>query len=487
MSTPRRNDPCPCGSGRKYKHCHGTPGRDTAPPDQVAWRRVRRATEGYPSMMMRFIDDVYGPDAIHEAWDEFTLWEDEEEAAEFDPDTPHLQTFMPWFFHRWAPDPQESAVPDPALSDRPPSSVLLERRGRRLDPVLRRYLEACAATPFSFHEVLEGRPGEGLRTRDVFTGAEHDVLDRSASRTLRPGELVFGQIVTAEGIALLEAVGPYAIPPEGKIPLLELRERMGRHGAVSPADLADWDIEIRDAYLTFVQRIESPPLPHLHNTDGEELIPHRLHFEIDSPGHAVEALRGLAEGVSEKELLESADLDAEGRIHRVRFPWTQGGKGRAGVFDRTVLAHLEIDGGRLVVQVNSAERAARIRKIIEDSLGTHVRHRATEIEPLEPALKDRSGTPAADPRRAAPNEPLPPEVVSRIGEMMAAHYEAWVTEEIPALGGLTPLEAVRSPVGREKVEALIAGIAEAGRTMTPPLDPAIIHRLRERLGMSRDG
>ncbi|WP_366972914.1 SEC-C metal-binding domain-containing protein [Thermoflexus sp.] len=24
-----RNDPCPCGSGKKYKHCHGRPG---APP-----------------------------------------------------------------------------------------------------------------------------------------------------------------------------------------------------------------------------------------------------------------------------------------------------------------------------------------------------------------------------------------------------------------------------------------------------------------------
>jgi preprotein translocase subunit SecA len=21
-----RNDPCPCGSGKKYKHCHGKPG-----------------------------------------------------------------------------------------------------------------------------------------------------------------------------------------------------------------------------------------------------------------------------------------------------------------------------------------------------------------------------------------------------------------------------------------------------------------------------
>jgi hypothetical protein len=22
MSKPGRNDPCPCGSGKKYKHCH---------------------------------------------------------------------------------------------------------------------------------------------------------------------------------------------------------------------------------------------------------------------------------------------------------------------------------------------------------------------------------------------------------------------------------------------------------------------------------
>ncbi|MBA7590721.1 hypothetical protein ES708_32851 [subsurface metagenome] len=27
-----RNDPCPCGSGKKYKHCHGRPG---GRPDQM--------------------------------------------------------------------------------------------------------------------------------------------------------------------------------------------------------------------------------------------------------------------------------------------------------------------------------------------------------------------------------------------------------------------------------------------------------------------
>ena len=27
-----RNDPCPCGSGRKYKHCHGKKGAEPLPP-----------------------------------------------------------------------------------------------------------------------------------------------------------------------------------------------------------------------------------------------------------------------------------------------------------------------------------------------------------------------------------------------------------------------------------------------------------------------
>jgi hypothetical protein len=26
-----RNDPCPCGSGKKYKHCHGAPGAAPLP------------------------------------------------------------------------------------------------------------------------------------------------------------------------------------------------------------------------------------------------------------------------------------------------------------------------------------------------------------------------------------------------------------------------------------------------------------------------
>jgi hypothetical protein len=31
-----RNDPCPCGSGKKYKHCHGASGAAAQPTGKAA-------------------------------------------------------------------------------------------------------------------------------------------------------------------------------------------------------------------------------------------------------------------------------------------------------------------------------------------------------------------------------------------------------------------------------------------------------------------
>lgn len=41
---PGRNDPCPCGSGKKYKHCC-LAREEAIGPEELAWRRVRRAIE----------------------------------------------------------------------------------------------------------------------------------------------------------------------------------------------------------------------------------------------------------------------------------------------------------------------------------------------------------------------------------------------------------------------------------------------------------
>jgi len=472
MIQPGRNQPCPCGSGKKFKNCHARAMQVAASGPDLTWKRIRRALDGFPDMMLRFVRSVYGPDALHEGWEEFDVWRD---GPGFDPDTPHMQVFMPWFFHHWAPDPHGTDITDATLHDRSPTAVLLERRGRRLDPLLRRYLEACVATPFSFHEVLHCQPGVGFRARDIFLGGEREVLERSASETMEVGGAFYGLLVTCDGVTLMEACGPLSIPPAEKISLIELRERIsGGTAEVTAEMLADWNIELRDAYHELTEWLMDPPMPEMHNTEGHDLVFHTLTFEIGSAQEAFDALKHLANCDPPEEVEEAAQRDEEGRVEAAVFSWTD---------ETTVLGHIEISGTRLVIQVNSAERAARFRAIMEGALGTKARHVDTEVQLLEEELAKRSEESEPEP----PDEldlTDHPEVRQHLEEMMATHYEAWVAEKLPALGGLTPLEAVQDRAGREKVAALVDQLARDGRRMEPPLPEAIITKLRQRLGLA---
>jgi len=477
----RRNDPCPCGSGKKFKHCHGKPTRQKPlSSEDTAWRRLRAALDGFPTTMLRFVRNVYGDAALAEAWDEFHLWA--EDASEFDPNSPHLQVFMPWFFHRWSPDPAETLVADTALHGREPTRVLLERRARRLDPLLKGYLEACIVTPFTFHEILNVDPGRGFLARDVFTGDQRQALEHSASRTMERGDVLFGQLVTTEGVTLMEACAPHVLPAGDKIELVDLREHLTANGPLDPEGLCGWDMELREEYLYRMEVLRSPPTPQLHNTDGEPVVFHRLSYEIPSAQEVFDALKHLAFDETEEELLEEAGLNEEGQVRSVSFAWKAAGNAVHESWDNTVLGHIEIEANRMEVNVNSKGRATRFREIVEDRYPA-ARHLGTEIETVEEGLarrKEEGEAPAdADLGSLADD----PEVQARIQAMLAEHYENWIEQEIPALGGLSPTEAVKDKSGREKVEALITQIERHGRGMSPPLDEAITRRMRESLGL----
>lgn len=486
-----RNDLCPCGSGKKYKQCClAAAARDEVDsPAQFVWQRMRRALEGFPPKMMRFISETYGPNAIDDAWWEFMGFPDDEEP--FDPKTPHMQVFMPWFFHCWAPDPHDTVVEDESLHDRTPTSVFLEHRGRRLDPALRRYLEACAATPFSFQEIVRCDPGRGFFSHDILTGEETEVFERSASQTLTVSDVLFAQIVRVDGIAMLEACPPFGLPPAGKFAIIELRKKILPQGDLFPKELLrDWDMELRDIYLDLTQEIIERRLPRLQNTDGEALLPHRLIFGIDSAQTAFDALKHLAHNETEDDPLRSAERDESGAFTRLRFDWKKSGNRLHRSWNNTVLGSIEITPHRLVGEVNSAERAAELKKLVENALGKSARYRVTEIEPVERALAEAmAGRGADQPARPSDDDELMnlPEVRQTIREMMASHYDDWVNQKLPALGHRTPLDAVGDPESREIVEALVRQLERDGPRMKPALDAEIVDRLRSRLGLAPAG
>ena len=479
---PGRNDSCPCGSGKKYKQCC-LKTEQAQPEDEFLWRRIRRAIEGSPMQMLEFSTSHYGREALLEAWDNFMPWKDKAFAI----DTPHMPIFMPWFFYEWQPDPGNTSVRREALDGRTLGQAYLDKKGRQLDPLHARYIEQCCANPFSFYDVLSVRPGDGFTLRDIFTGEEIDVTEHAGSRQSQTGDILFGKVVNIDGVAMLEACAPAMFPPMEKSAVLKLRKKLERSKSPITAQLLrEHTYDMLDIYHDIVDRLLNPPMPQLQNTDGDTLLPHRLVYEIESPRAAFDALRPLCLTNLAEDLLAAAEFDATGELRNVEFSWQKRGNDKNKTWDNTILGHIKIDGRGMNIEVNSENRAQKIRALVAEML-PGARYKTTVIESLQAMLAraEEEGETAASRQRQQEQDELNsrPEVQAKIAEYMRQHYSTWPETKLPALNGKTPLQAVKTRDGREMVEALLLEFERSGKHTTPPLAPAIIAELRGKLGL----
>ncbi len=90
-----RNEPCPCGSGKKYKRRCGAPKTD---PLALAAGAVRATQDTAEAKVVRLIRREYGDDAFDDAWDEFDFAE-----GDRDPGRDELDLFDPWVLYDWEP------------------------------------------------------------------------------------------------------------------------------------------------------------------------------------------------------------------------------------------------------------------------------------------------------------------------------------------------------------------------------------------------
>ncbi len=477
-----RNDPCPCGSGRKYKRC--CLAQQSA--SYSLWAQQRNASDELTQDMMRFARHKFG-EQIGVAWRDFHLTD---LPVPYDPDSHEQQIFMPYFLFHW--DPQ-----------RPRTGKGAARRGgiiarwyelestARLSGMDRLFLEQATTQPLSFHEVLWSEAGQRIGLRDILIGTETEVIERSASRSLQTGDIIYGQVWNLKAISILGCMAPICIPPSWKGEVIALRKKLRRKIAKLKRDLIADDLvrhadAIRLTYLTIRDGLNSPP--QLANTDGEPLVFHTLRFRIESPETAFEGLAPLALGQSKEELLEGAEFGKGGGLHNVALDWRKKGNAKIPSWDSTILGHIRISGRSLIAEVNSENRAKRLRAEIEKRLGASASHQGTTAQTADEML-------AKAPRRATAQAKRDDEFVevllrdpaarSQIQEMIQTQVEDWAHQKIPALGGRTPLQAVRDPDGREIVESLLldwerradGGAYQAG--IRPDFNP-----LRKLLGLS---
>jgi hypothetical protein len=444
-----RNDSCPCGSGKKYKHCCLKVARAS---DDSPWRQQRDASGRLTHEMLQFVGHRFA-DNILAAWLDFNQ---DESPLSPEEDVAEGEIFVPYLLFDWEPEPRSRRRRDwPGMGLVARSYLATE--GSSLSALEGLILEQATRQPLSFYEVVRSDPGERMVLRDVLIGGETEVIERTASRMMQPGDLGYGQMCRLPEVTTLGRWAPLCIPPRQKAAIVRLRGKLRKKIAkqdreLTAADLIHYRDEIRTVYLDVRDAMRTPP--RLTNTDGDPLVLHTLTFRVGSAHAAFEALARLAWGVSKKELLETAELEDDGTLCSVEIPWLKKGNRMHKEWETTILGHIRISRRSLVVEVNSEKRAARIRDEIERRLGILVTHQKTVKQcpeaMLEKAKRKRSVAEVSSEGLSAE-----PELNQEMREEVQRRFEDWIFQKVPALGGRTPLEAVADADGKEIVESLL--------------------------------
>ncbi len=263
-----RNDPCPCGSGRKYKKCcmgkekAAGPAVEASPePEGLAPSPLHEMDRRLAARLLMYAGQRFG-----DLW--ANLFEELSGGNQDDQITGQLLAYhFDWegkTLCRW----------------------FMEERGSSLSPREREWLLAQQESWLSVLEVQAVEPGRSVTLRDLLTGRESTVREVGASQTLVRRDALLGRIVDLRGEALLCGSHHRPLPPVEAAEVVERARKRLRLKRNVPAErlrgekicmyLLDlWEDELEE----IDDRFSRPP--RMQNTDGDELLLTTDLFEFD--------------------------------------------------------------------------------------------------------------------------------------------------------------------------------------------------------------
>jgi hypothetical protein len=418
--------------------------------------RLRGAEGRVVDSLMKFTIETWGEPLIAHAWEDFWLYDDVPDDM---PSTPEFDTmFIPWLVLGFIPDPAS----DDARDDWPTQPIGLEWlaiNDANVSDLDRSYIKTACRSPLSALVVEQATPQRSLDLKDVLTGERFHVLEQGASQKLQSADLLFTRVLTLDGASVMFGASPFVVPPRWHTHVIDWRQRTFRRRLMRRQDLDDFDIEIRAMYFQIAAELLNPTPPRLCNTDGDPLALTTLTYELKTTvDEAFERLAPLAR-VHGEDHVHDVTRDESGTMTSAILSWAKAGNRKHKNWDNTILGTLRLGLGRLVVEVNSARRAGRVKREIAKRLpGAAILVDTNVTDPAE-ALAERQRERGAG---ALDHEPLgttPPELRAIEDDLLRRHWEQWLDTQVPALGNKTPRQAARSAGGRERLEALLAELA----------------------------
>jgi SEC-C motif len=451
---PERNDPCWCGSGRKYKKCH-----------LEADERAEREAAGPASGNQKTIDAEF--DSLRRKVGELlrTLSENESRTAItefFGPESMDQDMgaalLLDWMVHD-------------RISDKFGRTVLeeyLSRNADRLTQPERKFLESSARSYVDLFEVRELDPGVSMEVRSLTSGENSFVYETGMSKKLSRWDGLLARMI--DGERGLEFSGPGSQIPRDQLEPLRswMEEDRRRTGLSWPVYLKrQWPRICAQRKVIAEEWMQSFRLT---NGDGDELVLTLAFYRVANRGALIASLRSA--------------IDIDESEEGTSFVWLGGPASEEG---RTVLGSMRVVGGELTLECNSRERLERGKKMLAELAGSAVEFQKEEITAQEELKRGvMVSPPSARPSRDKDSRDKVLAEVERpvVGEYLERHYAKWPDMKLPALDGKTPRQAVKNAAGKRKVAELLKQLENGEQRKRKAGEYAYdVSRLRRELGI----
>lgn len=418
--TLRSNDPCHCGSGKKYRHCCLNKDYNQEVPEHSNAARVvldwleRNHRKAMSVSLDALLKELLSDDGI-------------ERLRELDEETIEgiLINLSEWLL-------AEGHLLIKGVKRRVPEYVL-GINGPSLSPIQRHWLTQLENNPLRLYDITDVVPGEQMTLCDVLSpdAAPVVVRERSGTQSLRPGLRLGCRLMRVD--THFEMSG--AAYPFSMLASESVGERLKAIAEEFPnqRDAAhEMGIDIMSMWLQ--QFVKPPPMPMMMDAYSGDPI------QLVTDYYKINDWSAL-----ERALAACKDVDGD----------------RKNGWDR--LLECEDGQSRPVVTINIGEKANTVELFTKtlayadqgrawfEALAGDSAHflRSESVDPQQFA-STRGG-----PLQAEPPDIDPTLLSQAIAQAIQRAYANWANESIPLLDNKTPRHAMRTPVGLERVKGLI--------------------------------
>jgi hypothetical protein len=451
MHLPGRNDPCPCGSGKKFKRCCGAAAARSSALEPIDLGSSLEDSGYREADRERALHELslfgLSPQFLeHRRRCHRRLW------------GPYADRLMNPEHDVWRTWPitldnvmHHAFVDVPLPVGRTVAEMLLARRDRALAPGERRFLEDFSRSHLSLYEVQEVQPGKGFEALDLWRNERTWIDERTASQQLARWDLLAARMLTRPDGRRVIDNDLWHFRAQAKPALIGRLEEEHARALRSRPEISP-EAFLKGASHVFAQAwarsILEPERPKLVSADGDpiELVEQR--FALRAGRSVKQRLDGVPE-------LHREDSDS--------WTWAEERDGA-----HHMLGWVEIAPGELVVRAMSGRRAAELRARLERELGAALTFVSAKTGSVE-EWSERTASGADD---AAVLSAEAREVVRLLEER---HYQRWVDEPVPALDGRTPRACAADPATRPRVVELLKEFESSmhhrvGVGGSPPID-----------------